>query len=144
MPWGLIIISRQRILTKNRMECRDVIENLIISFAACHCSRWKLNYPFFLRTPMPIIFSGPDKRKYCPFPWGSRPLLIHGSLGPRYSAPQVASKSVQPFLQGSRTWPTNKQTHTHIHTDKHTDTRTDHATPSVIRDCILYNGCDAA
>jgi len=34
--------------------------------------------------------------------------------GPPESATQTASRSVQPFLQGSRKWPT----HTHIHTDR--------------------------
>jgi len=41
---------------------------------------------------------------------GSAPHLIHVSLGPPKSASQTASRSVQPFLQGSRTWPTNRQT----------------------------------
>jgi len=35
---------------------------------------------------------------------------MHGFLGPRESARQTASRSVQPFLQGSRTWPTNRHT----------------------------------
>ena len=44
--------------------------------------------------------------------------LIHGSLGPPQSLTQMASRSVQPFLQGSLLW--------------HTDRRTNHATRSVI------------
>jgi len=39
---------------------------------------------------------------------------MHGSLGPRESATQMASRSVQPFLQSSRSsqtnWPTDRQT----------------------------------
>ena len=36
--------------------------------------------------------------------------LIHGSFGPPESQPQTASRSVQTFLQGARTWPTDRQT----------------------------------
>jgi len=43
--------------------------------------------------------------------------LIHVSLGPPDSTSQTASRSVQPFLQGSRLW--------------QTDWQTDHANPSV-------------
>ena len=48
---------------------------------------------------------------------GSGPHLIHGSLGSPKSTSWKASWSVQPLLQGSRSWPTLWQT--------------DHATPSV-------------
>jgi len=38
----------------------------------------------------------------CPFPWGDLNLhLIHGPLGQPKSSIQTASRSVQPFLQGS-------------------------------------------
>jgi len=37
----------------------------------------------------------------CPFLWGSRPHLIHGSLGPHKSSSQMASRLVQPFLHSS-------------------------------------------
>jgi len=47
--------------------------------------------------------------------------LIHGFSGPPGCTLQSASRSVQPYLHGSRTWPTNTETHR----------RTDHATPSV-------------
>jgi len=43
--------------------------------------------------------------------------LTHAFLGPTDSIPRTASRSVQPFLQGSRSW--------------QTDGPTDHATPSV-------------
>jgi len=40
-----------------------------------------------------------------PFLWEDlNPHLIHGSLGPH-----KASRSVQPFLQVSQTWPTDRQ-----------------------------------
>ena len=39
----------------------------------------------------------------CPFPWGwgSGPHVIHASLGPAESSTQTATRSRQPFLQGS-------------------------------------------
>jgi len=37
--------------------------------------------------------------KIAPFRGGSRPHLIHGSLGPPESSTQTASRSVEPFLQ---------------------------------------------
>jgi len=49
--------------------------------------------------------------------------LTHGSFGPPESPTQTASRSVQPFLQGPRTWPTDLY--------RHTDKQTDHATLSV-------------
>jgi len=36
--------------------------------------------------------------------------LIHGSLGPPECSTQTVSRSVQPFLQGSLVWQTNRQT----------------------------------
>jgi len=38
--------------------------------------------------------------------------LTHGSLDLNKSAPQTACRSVQPLLQGSWTWPTDRQTQT--------------------------------
>jgi len=43
-------------------------------------------------------------------PSNLHPRPIHGSLGPSNSASQTASRSVQPFSQGSRTWPTDRHT----------------------------------
>jgi len=43
----------------------------------------------------------------CPFQWGDQnPHLIHGSLGPSKTTPQMAFWFVRPFLQGLRTWST--------------------------------------
>jgi len=53
---------------------------------------------------------------------GSGPQLIHGSLGPPESLTQMASRSVQLFLQGSLVW--------------QTDQLTDHATRLVTTDHI--------
>jgi len=55
--------------------------------------------------------------KIAPSHGWSGPHLIHGSLGPPESTTQTASRSVQPFLQGSLVW--------------QTDRPTDHATRSV-------------
>jgi len=47
----------------------------------------------------------------CFFPWGIwTPHLKHGSLGPPESSAQTASRSVQPFLQGSLVWQSDSQT----------------------------------
>ena len=46
-----------------------------------------------------------------PLPMGDLdPHLIHGYLGPPESKSQRASRSVQPFLQDSRSWQTDQQT----------------------------------
>ena len=42
---------------------------------------------------------------------GSRPHPTHGSLGPCESASETTSQSVQPFLQSSSLYPTDRQTH---------------------------------
>jgi len=57
---------------------------------------------------------------------GSGPHLIHGSPGPPKSSTQTAARSVQPFLQGSLVWQTDRQT----------DRQTTHATRSVRIDRI--------
>ena len=59
--------------------------------------------------------SGP---KIAPSCGGSRPHPIHGSMDPRESAPQIASRSVQPFLHSSPVCSTDRQTH------RQTDTQT--------------------
>ena len=75
-----------------------------------------------LRTPqprLPMLFNGPDYPQNLPFPRrDSRPHLIHGSLGPRESAIQTASRSVQAFLQGSPACPTDRPS------DRQTDRQT--------------------
>jgi len=62
-----------------------------------------------------VLFSGPGKRQPPKLPLSigrSGPHIIHGSLCPHESTPQTATRSVQSFLQGSRTLPTD------IHTDR--------------------------
>ena len=55
----------------------------------------------------------------------------HGSYGPHESAPQTAPRLVQPYLQGSQTWPT----------DTHTQTQADYTTPCVVIRTD-YDKCD--
>ena len=64
--------------------------------AECHCT---------------LQWDAPSPRKNCPFPWGNLdPHLIRGSLGPPESPIQTASRSVQPFLQDSLVWQTDRHT----------------------------------
>jgi len=53
-------------------------------------------------------WAAPSPLQNCPFPWGIWTHLIHGSLGPPEITTQMASRSVQRFLQGSRSWQTDK------------------------------------
>jgi len=66
---------------------------ILISSAALHSSQQKVPI-LYNETPLPP--------QNCPFPWGNLDShLIHGSLGPLKSSTQMASRWVQPFLQGS-------------------------------------------
>jgi len=68
------------------------------------------------QTPIAFLWDGQSEK----LPLTERDLdlhVIYGSLRPHESSLQTAYWSVQPFLQCSRTWPT----------DRHTD----HFTPSV-------------
>jgi len=66
-----------------------------------------------------VLFNGPDNPEILPLSVeGPRPHLRHGSMGPPESAPRTASRSVQPFLQGSPVCPTD------IHTDRQADIAT--------------------
>jgi len=77
-----------------------------------------------------IVFASmgcPFFPKSLPLPMGDlNPHLIHGPLGPPKSSTQTASRLVQPFLQGSLVW----------QTDRPTDRQTDHATRSLTIDRI--------
>ena len=76
------------------------------------CRYWRLNDPFrcmplltmewslLLHTHqqrLPIFFNGPVTPKIATSREWSRPHLTHGSLGPRQSTSQTASRSVQPL-----------------------------------------------
>ena len=75
----------------------------------------------FAQTTVSLYFTmgRPFSPKNLPLPMGgSGPHLTHGSPGPPKSSTQKAARSVQPFLQGSLVWQTDRQP-------------TDHATRSV-------------
>ena len=70
------------------------------------------------RVSLYFTMGRPFHPQNCPFPLGIWvPHPIHGTLGPPKSSTQIASSSVQPFLQGSLVW--------------QTDIPRDHATRSV-------------
>jgi len=71
----------------------------------------------------------PFSPKNLPLPMGDlNPYLIHGPLCRPKSSTKTASRSVQPFLQGSLVWQTDRQT------DRQSET--DHATRSLTTDRI--------
>jgi len=88
------------------------------------CSRPDAAIDFFAAYTAAVTrsaFSGPDIRQKLSLPFAYGLHLMHGSLAPSELPAQMASRSVYPFLQGSRTWPTDRQTYR----------QTDHTTPSV-------------
>jgi len=80
--------------------------------------------PFLHRWPqnVPVLYNGmPPSPSKLPLPTGDLdPHLIHGSLGPPESSTQMASRSVQSFLQGSLVWKTDRPTNhvTRLETDR--------------------------
>ena len=109
--WGQIFTGEKLIwhrpVRSNAVDCSSIADAVIECFAAYTSCSSDSQYIWMGRTTPSIAPSS--------FPW--RDLdhhLIHSSLGSPASAlfPQTASRSVQPFLQGSRTWPTDR------HTDK--------------------------
>ena len=80
------------------------------------------------RMVVAIFYNGPTfPHSKLPLPIGNLDLhLIHGFLGPPEFTTQATSRSVQPFLQGSRLW--------------QTDRPTDHATRSCVTVGRIYQG----
>jgi len=64
------------------------------------------------RQKVPILYNGTTiiTPKFAPSHGDLNPHLIHGPLGPAKSSIQTASRSVQPFLQGSLVWQTEGRT----------------------------------
>jgi len=61
--------------------------------------------------PYTLQWDAPFPLKIAPSRWGDLDShLIHGSLGQPKSSTQMAYRSVQPFLQGSLVWQTNRLT----------------------------------
>jgi len=63
------------------------------------------------RQKVHILTMGCSSPKIARCHGGSGPHLIHGSQGPPESSTQTASRSVQPFLQGSLVWQTDRPRH---------------------------------
>jgi len=74
------------------------------------------------RQKLPIHYNGRTYPPELPLPWGSGPYVIHSSLGPPDCWTQMATRSLQPFLQGSLVWQ---------QTDRETDRQTDRPLYSV-------------
>jgi len=101
----------------NRSRCRFGNQNGI-SVGLAIFAEMTAQWPYTLQ------WDAPSSLKIVPSHGGSGPHLIHGSLGPPDSSTQIASWSVQAFLQGSLAW------------QWQTDRPTDHATRSVTTGCI--------
>jgi len=61
------------------------------------------------KRPHTLQWAVPFPLQNYPSTRGPGPHLTHGSLGPPKSTPQTASRSVQPFLQGSRLSQTDRE-----------------------------------
>jgi len=83
-----------------------------------HLHRFSLFAQLTAENKKLTYWAAPFPLQSCLFSWTP---LIHGFLSPRESTPQTSSRSVQPFLQSSRSWQTDRQT----------DRPIDHATPFV-------------
>ena len=60
---------------------------------------------------VPILYNGPPISPKLPLPMGDLdPHLIHASLGSPKSSTQIVTGMVQPFLQGSLVWQTDRRT----------------------------------
>ena len=79
----------------NAVSCSSLADAIIDFFCCIH------------RRSDPMLF---NNSKNCPFPWGSRPHPIHGSLSPPELPTQMASSSVHQLLHGSWTWSIDRQT----------------------------------
>jgi len=82
------------------------------------CQFGVLNDPFAAKTAAETasVFKWAGRpSNILPLPLGDlHPHPIHGSLGVPDSVLQTVSRSAQPFLQGTRTWPIDRQTYRQI------------------------------
>jgi len=86
------------------------------------CRYWAINDPFhcmlllttewsLLQQRLPMLFNGPDNHQKLSLPTeGSGSPSNTWFLVPSWASPQMASRSVQIFLQGSPVCPTDRQT----------------------------------
>ena len=93
-------------------RCHAVIEDWIDPCCCVMLSAIKWSHAPQQR--FSVLFNGPGNLKIAPSRGACGPHLIHGSLGPLESAlPQMASRSIQPFLHRSPACLTHRQTHRH-------------------------------
>jgi len=76
--------------------------------------KWHIDWCSRICTPhgsVPILYNGPPLFVLkISLPWGSAPHLIHGSLGPPDSAPQMASRILDRFIHFCRAHKSDQQT----------------------------------
>jgi len=90
----------QRILTKGHISCRAVIEHWMIHLAA------------YTAAEVANAFQWVEHPQKFPFPWRISTPSNTQFLGP--TAPQTASRSVQPLLHSTPVWPTHRRTYSDI------------------------------
>jgi len=118
--------SGQRTFTKGRIAGEWIFHGgqcNVTSNSREHCSRlqqlrwhavngdWMIHFAAYTAAETPNAFQWAEKPRKLPFPWGSRPHLIHGSHRPTRISPQTASRSVQPLLHSTCVLSTHRQTH---------------------------------
>jgi len=109
-PWGHIGATLQIRLNLCLLQPTRVHNINSISIGSAIFAQMTAECPYTIGRPFPP--------QNCPFPWGIWTPSNTWFLGPPDASTQMASRSVQPFLQGSLVWQTDRQT--------------DHATQMVI------------
>jgi len=105
---GLMVFNRWR-------HCADHIIYVFLGsleFQSETVSRSVQPFLYNSRQSFPILYNGPRApSQNCSFPRGDLGIhLTHDSLGPSEQRPQMASRSVLSFLQGSLLRPTDRPT----------------------------------
>ena len=118
--------SGNRILTKSRVACCAVIEDCVIPFAA-NAAAETANVVQWVGQPPKLSLH-----------LGDLDPLIHGSLGPRESAPKMYLDRFSYFCRARE-----RDQKTQRPIDRQIHTQTDRATPSVAITRVLFNACDA-
>ena len=99
-------------------QCNNIDQSGVLQSAAAvqlSCRYWGLNDPFaaYTTAETPNAFQWTGKPPKLSLPWGISASSNTWILGPARVSTQTASRSVQPFVQGSRTRDQHTQTHTH-------------------------------
>jgi len=69
-----------------------------------------IHFPAYTAAETRNAFQWVGQPPKLPISWGSRSHCDMWFLGPPWVTLQMASRSVEQYLQGSRTWPTERQT----------------------------------